>query len=675
MTGQKKAAVLTGDLDHDPVAMLASVGVSIIPAGTGGVKPIDLVLSKLPSAKPNGRGWQAACPAHDDHDPSLSITEADDGTALLFCHAGCTFPEIIGALGLEPKDLFPINGTKPGKPRIVATYDYQDADGALLFQTVKYDPKDYRQRRPDGNGGWTWNLKDTSRVLYHLPEVLAADPSEWVFVCEGEKSADAIRSLGLVATTAPLGAGKWKGCDQSPLEGRKVAILPDDDPQGQNHALDVTGSLKDVAEARRIVKLPAVMFEKSDPADWVQAGGTRDDLLALLDQTPEVGETPLFWDGEGNPTTADFVAALHSIGYHFRLNVCNDQVEVNAEPMSDVLRATIRSEMRDLGYRQVNVLEDAWTAHAAENPFHPVKDWLDGLRWDGQDHMGALADCVKDKHDLFPVFMRRWCIGAVARACERKSCQNRMLVLDGAQGLGKSELVRWLASPLDPELYIEGPINPDDKDNLIRLITTWIWEVCELGSTTRRSDREALKYFLSLQQVTVRKPYGHYDLVKPALASFVGTVNNVGGFFDDPTGYRRFMSVHLEAIDWRYSQEIDPVQLWAQAQALYDAGESWELTRGEAEMAEFANREYEVDDPLVDLIGRYFEVTGDPGDFVSTVDLRDTLNTYGWQLRNPRAENVAIADAMTHYPEATKARARVGASGRQERGYQGMRKR
>ena len=141
-------------------------------------------------------------------------------------------------------------------------------------------------------------MKDTQRVLYQMQELQSANPGQWVFVCEGEKSADAIRGLGLIATTSPLGAGKWQDEYSEVLADRKVAVLLDRDPQGQNHALDVVRSLKGIARARRIVTLPAVVAEKSDPADWVAAGGEKDDLLKLLESTPDIEEMPLFWEGE-----------------------------------------------------------------------------------------------------------------------------------------------------------------------------------------------------------------------------------------------------------------------------------------------------------------------------------------------------------------------------------------
>src|SRR4051794_22411455 len=103
-----------------------------------------------------------------------------------------------------------------GKPRIVATYDYRDERGQLLYQAVRYEPgldgepKTFRQRRPDGKGGWVNNLRGARRVLYRLPELLAAPPEQLVFVVEGEKDVENLRAVECVATTNAMGAGKWR---------------------------------------------------------------------------------------------------------------------------------------------------------------------------------------------------------------------------------------------------------------------------------------------------------------------------------------------------------------------------------------------------------------------------------------------------------------------------------
>lgn len=414
---------------------------------------------------------------------------------------------------------------------------------------------------------------------------------------------------------------------------------------------------------------------------WKRDGqlGAQKAATAYLKSNPAAqhamsGASPVAWTGKASPKTADYVRVLEALGYSFQLNVCNDVVEVNSVPITDTQASKIRTQLRDLGYTHVHEAEDAWIAHAYDRRYHPVRDFLRGLSWDGVDHIGALLSYITADAGDLPTFLKRWLVGACARAFEPGSCQNRMLVLDGDQGLGKSYLVRWLFDAFGrDELFIEGGINPSNKDHELRLISRWIWEVSELGATTTKADRDALKYFLSQRQVTVRKPYGHYDLVKPALASFIGTVNNIAGFLNDPTGSRRFMSVRLTSIDWRYTS-LDAKGIWAQAFALYKAGEPWELTPEEAAIADAVNETYKISDPLEDILQRAYKMTGEPGDFVSTVDIREKLNLNGWRLQTPRAEAMAIAEAMKAWGvESDKRTVRTGQP--QERGYAGIRER
>jgi hypothetical protein len=107
-------------------------------------------LARQLKAKRTSTGWIARCPAHEDRTPSLSISEGEGGRMLLRCHAGCTFDQIIKAAGVEPTK--PNGQDRSTKGRIVATYDYVDARGEVVFQVVRMAPKSFRQRRPNGNG-------------------------------------------------------------------------------------------------------------------------------------------------------------------------------------------------------------------------------------------------------------------------------------------------------------------------------------------------------------------------------------------------------------------------------------------------------------------------------------------------------------------------------------------
>ena len=180
----------------------------------------------------------------------------------------------------------------PGRPRkdgarIVATYDYTDAGGALLFQAVRYAPKDFKQRQPDGAGGWLWNLRGVFMVPYRVPELVAAPLGATVFVAEGEKDVDNLRAEGAIATCNPMGAGKWQPQYGAWLLGKHVVVLADNDQAGQGHANDVARSLiaADVAASVKALTLPGLP-DKGDVSDWLAAGGTLEQLVALADAAP-----------------------------------------------------------------------------------------------------------------------------------------------------------------------------------------------------------------------------------------------------------------------------------------------------------------------------------------------------------------------------------------------------
>jgi len=162
----------------------------------------------------------------------------------------------------------------------VATYAYQDQTGTLLFEVVRFAPKSFRPRRPDGDGGWVWSLEGVHRVLYRLPELIAADLSVIVFLVEGEKDADRLASLGLISTTCAGGANKWRPEYTKCLKDRRVVILPDCDEPGRKHARAVSVALRGVARAVAILDLDG-LTEKGDVSDWLDAGGTVERLLAL----------------------------------------------------------------------------------------------------------------------------------------------------------------------------------------------------------------------------------------------------------------------------------------------------------------------------------------------------------------------------------------------------------
>lgn len=240
-------------------------------------------------------------PSHHngDRNPSLGVTDKD-GKILVTCYGGCDQAAVVTAL--QERDLWPRREERSSRSaplQIVATYDYRDATGGLAFQVVRLEPKDFRQRRPNGRGGWEWKAGDRA-LLYHLPELLAAGTDEVVYLPEGEKDADRLIGLGLLATTSAGGAGKWSDGNSRWLADRRVVILPDNDAAGADDAARKLASLQGVAAKVVIVPLDGLP-EKGDVSDWLDAGGTADRLRALADAALATAAEPVTLSEAGKP--------------------------------------------------------------------------------------------------------------------------------------------------------------------------------------------------------------------------------------------------------------------------------------------------------------------------------------------------------------------------------------
>ena len=266
------------------------------------------VLSAFIGVKSSGNGAMAKCPAHEDRTASLSINTGDDGRVLLKCHAGCSVDDILHAVHLERRDLFSQNGNGNSPRQIVATYDYNTTTGDLLSQVVRYAPKDFRQRRPDGNGGWIYSVKGVTRVVYRLPELQG---QQAIFIAEGEQDVDRLASIGIPATTCAGGAERWRDDYATQLADagvKRVAILPDNDKPGRKHAEQVAGICDAAGLDVRIVTLPDLP-EKGDVSDYLDTH-TKADLTTLAKAAARY--TPITDAAPTAQTTALVSAELRS---------------------------------------------------------------------------------------------------------------------------------------------------------------------------------------------------------------------------------------------------------------------------------------------------------------------------------------------------------------------------
>lgn len=246
---------------------------------------LEEIVSKFQDAKKIGdKSYQVKCAAHRDEKASLTITE-DDNKILLYCHAGCDTLSILNSVGLEEKDLF--NNVKE-KPKVVAEYIYKNEKGVPAFKVIRYEPKNFIQAKYD-NGNWVFKMTGAEYVLYNLPEVIKSDE---VYFVEGEKDADNLNKLGLVATTSVGGASGYKkraDIYANCLKDKMVYIIPDNDKAGYSYAEDVKKSLNGIAKGVKILKLIEEikdLKEKSDISDVIMKYG-KEKTLEILEKLKE----------------------------------------------------------------------------------------------------------------------------------------------------------------------------------------------------------------------------------------------------------------------------------------------------------------------------------------------------------------------------------------------------
>ncbi len=335
--------------------------------------------------------------------------------------------------------------------------------------------------------------------------------------------------------------------------------------------------------------------------------------------------------------TIDFLKSFKAGGIQFRLNDMSDMIECSGtldlipdtpQPLTDIYESIILNWLRDVGFVGKDRMLDAISHSAAMNRYHPIKEYFNGLEWDGVDRFELLMSHItfSEETNVFAqIAFKRFMIGSVAKIFEQG--QNFMIVLDGVQGIGKSYFTRWIC-PL-PKFFMEGALHPDDKDSYKRLMSYFLWEVGELEGTTRKGDRAALKDFITRQEVIIRVAFGKHDIVKPASASLIGTINEDGaGFLNDPTGSRRFAVVKIISMDHEYT-DINIDQLWAQIYDLYKMGERWELELSEKQAQAAINETYESDSPVEELMRQLYNLDTDEKAFTASIDILTDIKDAG----------------------------------------------
>ncbi|MCC4251210.1 AAA family ATPase [Sphingobium naphthae] len=243
-------------------------------------------------------------PGHSAKDRGTTVRDTDDGDVAFHSFNGGDWRALKDEC--RSKGLLPDRQRQPERWRVAGVYEFTDADGTVLYRTRRMEhpsrPKRFEAQRPDGRGGWIDKLGDCPRVLYRLPELLAADPAEPVYFVEGERKADKLAAWGLIATSVAFGAKGWRKSYADALAGRLVIFLPDNDQPGHEFAQKAKPDMEAAGATVHVIDLPGLPA-KGDVMDWA---GTAEDLRSLV-STAQRGNPlpglcgPETWDGTHAP--------------------------------------------------------------------------------------------------------------------------------------------------------------------------------------------------------------------------------------------------------------------------------------------------------------------------------------------------------------------------------------
>jgi predicted P-loop ATPase len=491
---------------------------------------------------------------------------------------------------------------------------------------VRHAPKDFSQRRPDGRGGWIWNLQGVRRVLFRWPTLKNADI---VLVAEGEKDVLSLVELGFVATCNPMGADKWRPEYSDQLAGKHVVIFPDNDKIGEKHAKNAGQSLLGKATSVRVARAPV----GKDVTDWIAGGAGREDIQNAIDAATEfTGATDsaasltvrdwhrdLLTNEKGVPKAllANAITALRGAPEWAGVLGFNEfslvTLALKAPPWQSGIAGNEWTDHEDrltadwLQHQgilvTVEVAGQAVQAVARDRCFHPVRKYLESLSWDGTKRIDTWLSVYlgAEPSDYSAGVGTRWLLSAVARIYRPGVKADCCLILEGEQGTKKSTALKTLAG----NWFTDEIAELGSKDAAMQTRGVWIIEIAELDSMNK-TEVGKVKGFMSRAVDRFRPPYGKRLIDSPRQCVFGGSVNHKT-YLRDETGGRRFWPVACGAIKIE-DLARDRDQLWAEARERFLGGERWWLdTRELTELAEEEQADRREEDPWQEPIQSWLE--------------------------------------------------------------------
>jgi predicted P-loop ATPase len=560
-------------------------------------------------------------------------------------------------------------------------HDYHHANGAYAYTVLKGRRSDGEKvflqgRRVSGHSdlaeaqqaGETYRFPnvdhyrkgtgDEPDLLYRLPDLLKAmaeRPDDPVLICEGEKDVDRLWDQGLIATTNAKGALNWKPEFNAVLAGRNVVILTDNDSKGRKRTAKLLPMLASVAASVKALELPDLP-ECGDVSDWLDAGNTVEDLLALIAAQPSTvpaewaathGEFATDKHGKPYPSPENARTALSKMGVEVAYDEFAGRYLLNGlTGFGPVLDDAALTRLRLLTEERWHLAfgKDRWwdivTDHARRNTFHPVRQYLDGLEWDGKERVGSwLIEYAKAEDNEYVRTVGALVLVAAVRRVRNPGCKfDEMLVLESSQGTGKSTALAILAVR-DDWFADDLPLDSDSKVVMERTAGRWLVELAELKGM-RRGAVEHVKAMVSRQIDKARPAYGRMAVEQARQCVFFGTTND-GAYLRDMTGNRRFWPVKIGRFDLGALRR-DCDQLWAEAAAREAEGVSIRLPERLWSVAGAEQEGREVVDPIYETLSERLD--GQSGK-VRASDIWEVIGL-GDQARRTQDHNMRVSSAM-----------------------------
>ena len=483
---------------------------------------------------------------------------------------------------------------------------------------------------------WSKGTKVADLLPLYYADLPDADGQ--IFLVEGEPCADALRQLGLNASSVPNGANSWsEGVPDLPkFHANRLVLCPDRDRPGielmHRLAIEFPHSEWLLAESanRDAWSTPADGY---DVADWVLDGVSLDHLLsAVRPGRPELPALP-WYERLGEYRTdngglkqfqmLDLSRLLSDrLGEGLCWNMLRQQIEMDGSCMDEIDARLAYGDFQVAGIRvNKDVAQDALLHAARKRSYHPIKQYLDGCCTPLPDDVWSnlAGELLGPNADTFDnSVLRKWLIMCVARIYEPGCPYGFVHILVGDQHVGKTRFYNTLAS--EP-WYYEGFIKSNkDADDITGLHMRWICEWGELDGGIGKHESSSLKNFVTRKTDLVREAYGKGHKERPRSFVLCGTTNKRDGFFSDETGNRRFVLFDIR-------QPIDCVrlealrdQIWASARRDYLGGKSWYLDRDETDENNRRNLGMYAEDAWEDRIRAHLDIRK-VTDFFTAADL------------------------------------------------------